>query len=81
MNTSLRDKWVFITGASAGFGAEGALHFSREGAHVVIGARRVERLEAVATECSKQKKYALKILILQKIQLHPSIDNYRSSNE
>lgn len=53
MNTSLRDKWVFITGASAGFGAEGALHFAREGAHVVIGARRMERLKTVAAECSK----------------------------
>lgn len=51
MNTSLKDKWVFITGASAGFGAEGALHFAREGAHVVLGARRVERLEVVAAEC------------------------------
>ena len=51
MNTSLKDKWVFITGASAGFGAEGARHFAREGAHVVLGARRVDRLEAVAAEC------------------------------
>ena len=39
MNNSLKDKWVFITGASAGFGAEGAVHFAREGAHLVIGAR------------------------------------------
>jgi NADP-dependent 3-hydroxy acid dehydrogenase YdfG len=53
MNTSLKDKWVFITGASAGFGAEGARHFACEGANVVLGARRVERLEAVATECEK----------------------------
>ena len=53
MNTSLKDKWVFITGASAGFGAEGALHFAREGAHVVIGARRVDRLETVAADCKK----------------------------
>ena len=53
MNTSLKDKWVFITGASAGFGAEGALHFAREGAHVAIGARRVERLEQVASDCEK----------------------------
>ena len=50
MNTSLKDKWVFITGASAGFGAEGALHFAREGAHAVIGARRVDRLETVAAD-------------------------------
>ena len=53
MDTSLKDKWVFITGASAGFGAEGALHFAREGAHVVIGARRVDRLETVASDCEK----------------------------
>jgi len=54
MNTSLKDKWVFITGASAGFGAEGALHFARESANIVIGARRVERLKAVAAECEKE---------------------------
>ena len=54
MNTSLKAKWVFITGASAGFGAEGALHFARESANIVIGARRMERLEAVAVECEKE---------------------------
>jgi len=53
MYTSLKDKWVFITGASAGFGAEGALHFAREGANVVIGARRVDRLATVAADCKK----------------------------
>ena len=53
MNTSLKDKWVFITGASAGFGAEGALHFAREGAHLVLGARRVDRLEQVAADCKE----------------------------
>jgi len=51
MNTSLKDKWVFITGASSGFGAEGARQFAQEGAHVVIGARRMQRLEIVAGEC------------------------------
>jgi len=53
MNTSLKDKWIFITGASAGFGAEGARHFAREGANLILGARRVERLESVAAECKK----------------------------
>jgi NADP-dependent 3-hydroxy acid dehydrogenase YdfG len=53
MNTSLSDKWVFITGTSAGFGAEGARHFAREGANVILGARRVERLESVAAECKQ----------------------------
>jgi len=53
MNTSLKDKWIFITGASAGFGAEGARHFAREGANLILGARRVARLESIATECKK----------------------------
>ncbi len=39
---------VAITGASAGIGRETALEFAREGARVAIGARRVDRLEALA---------------------------------
>ena len=53
MNTSLKGKWILITGASAGFGAEGARHFAREGAHLVLGARRADRLESVAAECEQ----------------------------
>lgn len=39
---------VAITGASAGIGRETALEFAREGARVAIGARRTDRLEALA---------------------------------
>jgi 3-hydroxy acid dehydrogenase/malonic semialdehyde reductase len=41
---------VFITGASAGFGAEMARTFVRNGHHVVISARRKDRLDALAAE-------------------------------
>jgi short-subunit dehydrogenase len=47
MAISLRNKVVVITGASAGIGREAALLFAREGAHVVVAARRAERLEEV----------------------------------
>jgi 3-hydroxy acid dehydrogenase / malonic semialdehyde reductase len=45
---SLREKVVVITGASSGFGAAAALAFAREGAHVVLGARREDRIAVVA---------------------------------
>jgi short-subunit dehydrogenase len=45
---SLKDKVVLITGASSGFGADAASLFAREGATVLLAARRVDRLTALA---------------------------------
>ena len=53
MPTSLANKWVLITGASSGFGAAAARAFARQGAKLLLGARRMDRLEAVAAECKK----------------------------
>jgi len=50
MESRLKDKWVLITGASSGFGAAAARAFGAEGAKLLLGARRVERLEQVAAE-------------------------------
>jgi NADP-dependent 3-hydroxy acid dehydrogenase YdfG len=46
----LAGKVVLITGASSGFGEAAARLFAREGCRVVLAARRVERLEALAAE-------------------------------
>ncbi len=54
MGSVLVNKWVIITGASSGFGAAAALAFGAAGAKVLLGARRVERLEQVARE-ARQK--------------------------
>jgi NADP-dependent 3-hydroxy acid dehydrogenase YdfG len=48
MKFSLQDKWVLITGASSGFGAAAAAAFAAEGARLLLGARRLDRLEQVA---------------------------------
>jgi NADP-dependent 3-hydroxy acid dehydrogenase YdfG len=50
MKASLKNKWVLITGASSGFGAAAAQAFAAEGARLLLGARRVDRLEKVAAE-------------------------------
>jgi len=46
----LEDKVVIITGASAGIGWATALLFAREGAKLVLGARREAALRALASE-------------------------------
>jgi NADP-dependent 3-hydroxy acid dehydrogenase YdfG len=50
MITPLKDKWVLITGASSGFGAATARAFGAEGSKLLLGARRVDRLEQVVAE-------------------------------
>lgn len=50
MAFSLKGKWVLITGASSGFGAAAARAFGEIGAKLLLGARRVDRLEQVAVE-------------------------------
>ena len=49
----LANKWVIITGASSGFGAAAARAFGAEGAKVLLGARRVDRLKGVALEAKE----------------------------
>jgi short-subunit dehydrogenase len=48
--TNLKGKVVLITGASSGFGADAARLFAKEGATVVLAARRMDRLTAIAEE-------------------------------
>ena len=50
---ALSNKWILITGASSGFGEAATLAFAREGAKLLLGARRVERLEQVAAAARK----------------------------
>jgi NAD(P)-dependent dehydrogenase (short-subunit alcohol dehydrogenase family) len=50
MRKRLKDRVAVITGASAGIGSECARLFAEAGAHVVIAARRLDRLEALRQE-------------------------------
>jgi NAD(P)-dependent dehydrogenase (short-subunit alcohol dehydrogenase family) len=52
---------VLITGASSGIGAALAREFAREGARIVLMARRAERIEALAEELSSGGQGSLAI--------------------
>lgn len=47
---NLKNKWILITGASSGFGAATAMEFATHGAKLLLGARRLDRLQRVANE-------------------------------
>jgi 3-hydroxy acid dehydrogenase / malonic semialdehyde reductase len=53
MPSRLTNKWVLITGASSGFGAAAARAFGAEGAKLLLGARREDRLKQVVAESTK----------------------------
>ena len=61
MPISLKDKVVLITGASSGFGEDAARLFAKEGCKVVLAARRLDRLQALASEIQNAGGEALAI--------------------
>jgi NADP-dependent 3-hydroxy acid dehydrogenase YdfG len=54
MANNIEGKVIVITGASSGLGEAAARHLSAQGASVALGARRVDRLHALADELTNR---------------------------
>ena len=75
--SSLKNKWVLITGASSGFGAAAAHAFGAEGAKLLLGARRVDRLKKVAAAAMKAGAVAAHFHFLD-VTNTPSVEEFIS---
>ena len=62
MSTNIGGKVVVITGASSGLGEAAARHLSGQGASVVLGARRTERIQALAEQLISDGGTALAVM-------------------
>jgi 3-hydroxy acid dehydrogenase/malonic semialdehyde reductase len=70
---SLKDKVVFVTGASSGIGQATAQAFAAEGAKVLMCARRAERLEGLAQTIEYERKAAVHYFRLD-VRDQPAVD-------
>ena len=61
MSNNIQDKVIVITGASSGLGEAAARHLSAQGATVVLGARRADRIQTIAKELTARAGKALAV--------------------
>src|ERR1700741_1385601 len=61
--TEAHNSWVLVTGASSGFGEEFARQYAEQGHSLVLVARRLDRLQALAEALRRQ--YDINVVVEQ----------------
>jgi len=76
MSNNIEGKIVVITGASSGLGESAARHLAEQGASVVLGARRTDRINSLAEEINKNggKALALTTDVTKRDQVKKLVD-------
>lgn len=74
MTENIEGKVIVITGASSGLGAETARHLTKGGARAVLGARRLDRLEALANDLGLDKRAVVKTDVTDRNQVKALVD-------
>lgn len=72
---NIANKVAVITGASSGLGAETARHLVEAGAKVALGARRLDRLEALARELGSDNATVFKVDVSEREQVQAFVDH------
>ncbi len=74
MTERIKDKVVVITGASSGLGEATVRHLAAAGAKLVLGARRLERLQGLAKELGLGADAAVQTDVTDRAQVKALVD-------
>ncbi len=75
---SLKEKIVFITGASSGIGKSCAYAFAKQGANVIISARRLEIVKEISKDIAEKfgvKAHAFKLDVRSREDITNAVNN------